>query len=145
MVLRNLELYGVPIVGQLCVLGNESSLGDPILGGPITAVACNYGNIRYRDRTPENAVWHDYSTGKMTGVGEGVWFTFPSPAIGMRAWGCFLKQSAGGAYIPLLRQKRYREFATTYYGDKPGLDQYVADLEEKDARYTARLRDGGYA
>jgi hypothetical protein len=119
------------------------------MGGPVTAIGFNFGNIRWRDRTAENAIWWDLSSGQMPGKNGGIWFTFPSPDVGMAAWGRFLKQSVGGAYIPLLRMKRWREFAEIYFGVTPGLDpnitleEYVAGLEDKAIRYTARAAAAG--
>ena len=115
----------------------------------MTSIGNNFGNLRWRGRTPENAIWWDLSNGKMAGEHGGVWFTFPSPDVGMDAWGRFLVQSVGGAYIPLLTQKRWREFAEIYFGTTPGLDpnvtldEYVAGLELKATLYTERARQAG--
>lgn len=128
------------------VLAAESSLGDPVLGGVVVREGFNVGSVKFRPRTIANGRWWDMSTGvSMEGErpGSGPWMRFPTADIGVDAWGLFLLT---GGYVDALNGHRWEAFASRYFGaDVPGFGTYVTDLEEKDARYTARLETGGYA
>ncbi len=87
--IRTRDRHGIRILPQLVVLGAETSLGDPKLGGPIVTEAYNLGCIKWRPRTAENAVYHDLSTGTFERRGV-LWFRFPTADAGMEAWGRFI-------------------------------------------------------
>ena len=76
---------------------------------------------------------------------RGELFAFPDADTGMLAWGMFLEAHG---YVPALTAHDWRAFTERYFGSDvhtaAEVDQYVADLEEKAARYAARLATGGF-
>lgn len=143
--MRNHDRYGVEVLPQLCVLAVESSLGDPVIGGVVVREGNNPGSIKWRPRSTSNYRWWDLSVGEsMEGErpGTGPWMKFPTPDIGMDAWGLFL---ALGGYVELLNAHRWRAFAERYFSAViPGFEQYVLDLERFYALFDARFVDGGF-
>jgi len=124
------------------VLGCESSLGDPNLGGPIVTEGSNFGSIKWRRRTESNAAYHDLSSGAMERRGS-LWFTFPTPDVGTRAWGLFI---ASEGYTAALNAEDWPGFAARYYGEKvPGFKTYLQDMQAMAARFKARAAAYGWS
>ncbi|HLA80900.1 MAG TPA: S-layer homology domain-containing protein, partial [Thermoleophilia bacterium] len=113
MVLQNVDWYGIPALSQLVIMAAETSLGDPKLGGSV-ARANNFGCLRYHGAdTP----WGLLSNGRIWAAGKD-WYSFSSAAVGMTAFGRYLKAGVDGFYVPILKQAYpdWEEFAAVYYG-----------------------------
>lgn len=127
----------------LCVLGAESSLGDPKLGGElITGGSHNYGCIHYMGtETP----WGALSSGKMTVRGID-WYKWPTPEVGMEAWGLYIKHGPSwkpGYYMSVY--PNWVEFSVVYYGaEVEGFQDYVHHLQELDGKFRRGLRSAGF-
>lgn len=114
------------------------------MGGPLTAEGNNFGCVKWRQRTEENATWYDLSNGQMERRGV-LWFTFPTPEIGMEAWGRYLSTLQNGHVKGLLNEEKWAGFAAIYYGAfVPGLAGYVNNLKLLADRFRLRAREGGF-
>jgi len=137
--------YGVPVRCLLVVMGAETSLGDPRLGGALVRYH-NYGCIRafgdYRSKP-----WGKLANGTVTVAGK-EWLTFPDMQRGVMAEGRLLKKGANGAYLRALTQQPpdWRTFARTYYGaNVMGLESYIANLNRLDKAFVARAAKAGFS
>ncbi len=86
MVIQNAHWYGIPPLPQLVIMAAETSLGDPRLGG-VLAQNNNFGCLRYHG---SDTPWGLLSDERIWVAGKD-WYSFPSPAVGMAAWGRYLK------------------------------------------------------
>lgn len=130
--------YGIPVRCQLAILGAETSLGDPELGGSL-ALQHNYGCLKWSDQRTK---WSILANGKVDIRGKW-WFTFPDVYTGMVAWGRYIKLGpmVNGEYtqryLPILNQRYgwHRPFANIYYGvGVPKLEDYIWDLRTIEDR-----------
>jgi hypothetical protein len=123
------------------VLGAETSLGDPNLGGPIVTQAYNLGCLKYRPRTPDNAIYHDLSSGIYERRGV-QWFRFLDPDAGMEAWGRFI---VAEGYRDALNAERWELFAGRYYGESvAGYAAYLNNLQLLAAKFADRAALAGF-
>jgi hypothetical protein len=137
--------YGIPTNITLAIIGAETSMGDPALGGELVA-AHNYGCMRYGVggvRVAELASGY----ASVRGVD---WWSFPTMEAGMMALGRYLKlgpMSDPGYYRQCFKRADWAErFAAVYYGrEVPGFSKYVAELRSIYARVTAIARAHGLA
>jgi len=131
------------VVLTLTILGAETSLGDPDLGGDlIRSGSCNYGCMKYAGRdTP----WGALSSGKVRVAGAD-WYTFPSPEVGMRAWGLLIAHGPTwkpGFYLSVYPD--WGDIASVYFGkDVAGFAEYVAGLKDQSAKFSKALKDAGF-
>lgn len=135
MVLQNAEWYGIPPLSQLVIMGAETSLGDPQLGGTL-ARRNNFGCLRYHGAdTP----WGSLADGRIWVAGYD-WYSFPTPDIGMAAFGRYLKVGANGFYFPILTGPTpdWHRFAVVYYGSGvSGFSSYVSRLQSLERSFRA--------
>ena len=140
--IRTRDRHCIRILPQLVVLGAETSLGDPKLGGPIVTEANNFGCIKWRPRTAENAVYHDLSVGTFERRGV-LWFRFPTADAGMEAWGRFIVTEG---YRDALNGERWELFAGRYYGETvAGYAAYLNNLQLLAAKFADRAALAGWA
>ena len=138
--------YGIDVLPMLVILGAESSLGDPELGGG-SVPAHNYGNLKSSD-TPSR--WQELANGRWYCPGQGWYFTYPSAEIGIMAEGRYLKMGPSfdpGWYKRLFDQTPidWAAFARLYYGaDVPGLAAYTANLYTLESRFRTRSLAAGF-
>lgn len=133
-------MHGIRILPQLVVLGAETSLGDPNLGGPIVTEAYNLGCIKWRPRTEANAGYYDLCVGTYARRGI-LWFRFPSAHVGMEAFGRFI---VAEGYRDALNAERWEVFAGRYYGETvPGYASYLNNLELLAAKFADRATLAG--
>ncbi|MFH0915012.1 MAG: S-layer homology domain-containing protein [bacterium] len=141
MVLQNAEWYGVPPLSQLVIMAAETSLGDPKLGGAL-ARRNNFGCMRYHGAgTP----WGLLSDGRVWVAGKD-WYSFATPALGMAAWGRYLKSAMDGFYLPILgsAQPDWDRFAAVYYGRRvSGFNSYVNRLQAIETRFRTMAAEQG--
>ncbi len=136
--------YGIPTNVTLAIVGAETSMGDPELGGELVD-HFNYGCLRYGVggvRVSELASGHVTVRGVE-------WWSFPDMRTGMMALGRYLKlgpMSNPGYYRQCFRSTDWAPaFAAVYYGaEVPGYWSYVAELRTIDARVTTIARTNGY-
>jgi len=141
MVLQNADWYGIPPLAQLVIMAAETSLGDPELGGAL-ARSNNFGCLRYHG---SDTPWGQLSDGRIWVAGKD-WYSFPTPAIGMAAWGRYLKSAMDGFYLPLLSAERplWEEFAAVYYGrGVSGFASYVNRLRSIESRFREMASERG--
>ena len=141
MVLQNADWYGIPPLAQLVIMAAETSLGDPELGGAL-ARSNNFGCLRYHGG---DTAWGQLSNGRIWVAGKD-WYSFPTPAIGMAAWGRYLKSAMNGLYLPLLCAERplWEEFAAVYYGrGVSGFASYVNRLRSIESRFREMASERG--
>jgi hypothetical protein len=141
MVLQNAKWYGIPPLSQLVIMAAETSLGDPVLGGTL-ARRNNFGCLRYSGAgTP----WGLLSDGRIRVAGKD-WYSFPTPQLGMAAWGRYLKLAADGFYLPILTaaDPDWERFASVYYGSGVlGLGSYVNRLDAIENHFRAMAAEQG--
>ncbi len=135
------DTMGIPVVMTLTILGAETSLGDPALGGPIVK-AYNWGCLKAGSTdTPWGALSN--GTVEIRGV---KWFRFPSPEVGMRAWGLYIAH--GPTWNPGYYLKSYpnwEDIAAVYYGSGvQDYSVYLRHLEQLAAKFSGKLKAGGY-
>ena len=141
MVLQNARWYGIPPLPQLVIMAAETSLGDPRLGGAV-ARSNNFGCLRYHG---SDTPWGQLSDGR-TWVAGRDWYSFPSPAVGMAAFGRYLKSAMDGQYVLLLSAQRplWEEFAAVYYGrGVSGFGSYVDRLRALESRLREMAAEQG--
>jgi hypothetical protein len=141
MVIQNAEWYGIPPLSQLVIMGAETSLGDPKLGGSV-ARHYNFGCLRYHGAgTP----WGLLSNGKIWVAGKD-WYSFPSAQVGMAAFGRYLKAGVDGFYVPILSAAHpdWGRFAAIYYGrNVSGYSSYVNRLNALERSFRAEAAEAG--
>ncbi len=135
------EEFGIPVVMTLTILGAESSLGDPRLGGE-SAKNHNYGCLKYGGtQTP----WGALSSGKATFKGAD-WYVFPDAATGVRAWGLYISQ--GPTWKPgfyLRSYPNWEDIAAVYYGESvAGFADYLENLRGLANKFSTGLRLAGF-
>lgn len=141
MVIQNAEWYGIPVIAQLVILAAETALGDPKAGGEL-ARNYNFGCLRF-GRT--DSPWGELSDGKVTVAGSD-WYSFPSPSVGMMAFGRYLKAGVKGHYVGCLTATPidWRRFASVYYGENVGgFEAYVVKLHDFEDRYRNMAAEHG--
>lgn len=136
--------YGIPTNITLAIIGAETSMGDPDLGGPLVD-AHNYGCMRYGVGAVKVGELADGYV-EVRGL---KWWSFPTMEAGMMALGRYLKlgpTSQPGRYRQIFKKADWFEaFAAIYYGrEVPGFRQYVANLKAIYARVTAIARGHGW-
>lgn len=146
------DWYGVPLHFQVAVLGAETSMGDPKLGGKLARVY-NFGCIRAFPGW-QKTKWGMLANGTIR-VGGKLWLRFPSADQGMYAWGRFIKlRGYAQDYLryPLGKPGHwmiggidwYTPFASRYYGaNVRGFRAYVAELRAIDLKYIRLARAQG--
>jgi hypothetical protein len=142
MLVNNWRWYGIDVLPQLVILTAETSLGSPEHGGALVE-ANNFGCMRYSSTSSKWAILSDGSV-EVAGLD---WFHFPSPTVGMMAWGRYLKVAHDGYYRRALGEKPYdwEAFAKLYFGEGvDGFDDYVATLRRYEEKYRAIAEDNGF-
>lgn len=141
MLVKLQEELGVPVLMSLTILGAETSLGDPNLGGQ-SVLNYNYGCLKWMGT---NTPWGALSSGKDTFKGDD-WYVFPDAATGVWAWGLYITKGPTwnpGYYLQVYPD--WRKVAALYYGDKvAGYEDYVANLTSLYSKFTAELRKAGF-
>ncbi len=133
MVVQNARWYGIPVLPQLVIMAAETSLGDPRLGGTL-ARNYNFGCMRYHG---SDTPWGLLSSGKIWVAGKD-WYAFPSPQVGMAAFGRYLKAAMDGFYVPILTaaEPDWDRFAGVYYGRYvSGFSSYVTRLHTLENKF----------
>ncbi len=133
MVVQNARWYGIPVLPQLVIMAAETSLGDPKLGGTL-ARNYNFGCMRYHG---SDTAWGLLSSGKIWVAGKD-WYAFPSPQVGMAAFGRYLKTAVDGFYMPILTaaDPDWDRFAGVYYGrNVSGFSSYVGRLHTLENKF----------
>ncbi len=132
--------YGIPPHILLAIMGAETSLGDPVLGGRLISEGhYNYGCIRAFANYSVTK-WGMLATGTVRVAGKD-WLAFPSMEMGMMALGRYLKvgpASNPGYYLRTFRDNRgWPEAVASVYYDRniPGFWAYVANLKALDAKF----------
>ncbi|NLV71533.1 MAG: S-layer homology domain-containing protein [Actinobacteria bacterium] len=141
MVLQNAEWYGIPPLSQLVIMAAETSLGDPKLGGTL-ARHNNFGCLRYHGATTP---WGLLSDGRVWAAGKD-WYSFPTPQVGMAAFGRYLKAGLDGFYAPILAAASpdWERFAALYYGRSVGgFSSYVKRLNAIERSFRAEAAEYG--
>lgn len=142
MLVDNWRWYGFDVLPQLVILGAETSLGDPRLGGQLVWEN-NFGSLRYHGA---NSRWGELADGRAWIAGKD-WYSFPSPEIGMMAFGRYLKVGVDGFYRRALGDTPYdwEAFASVYYGrGVPGLDRYIRNLRALESRFREKAAEAGF-
>jgi hypothetical protein len=141
--------YGIAPHILLSILGAETSLGDPVLGGKlISGESHNYGCLRYF-KAASSTPWGSLATGTMKVAGKD-WLVFPDMATGMKAWALYITQgplASPGYYMRCFRDNRGwpAAFASTYYGrNVSGYWTYVANLKALDAKFVRVAAEHGW-
>lgn len=137
--------YGVAPHIMLSIIGAETSMGDPALGGRLISDGHhNYGCLRFgiHPKCDQLAV------GSVTIAGRD-WYSFPSMQNGMMALGRYLKvgpASNPGYYMRCFAANTnwYRSFARVYYGNVSGLEAYIANLKAIDSKLISTARANGW-
>lgn len=136
------RIYDIPVLDMLVILGAETSIGDPSLGGQLVGVN-NFGCVRAFSGW-ETTPWGAWANGTIT-IRSRQWLTWPSPEVGLYAWCRYIRRGVGGAYPAILERGDWAAFARIYYGaDVPGLETYTADLYAIQARMRALAGAHGY-
>lgn len=124
---------GIEPLWALVILGAETSLGDPAMGGEL-ARRNNFGCIKADVKGP----WADTADGKVT-VRDKEWWTWPDAAAGMDAWGLYFSTRHGGEYPRLAAADDWEGFASIYYGSTvAGCAVYAASLRERAQNIRAK-------
>lgn len=142
MVVDNWHWYGIDVLPQLVIIGAETSLADPKLGGELVS-ANNFGCLRYHGADTR---WGELATRKVWVSGKD-WYFFSSPEIGMMALGRYLKVGHDGLYRQLLDAPPYdwEAFAAAYYGSNvPGFAAYVGNLRSLERAFRGRAAAAGF-
>jgi hypothetical protein len=74
------------------------------------------------------------------------WYAFPSPQVGMAAFGRYLKAGVDGFYVPILSAKNpdWERFAAVYYGRSvSGFSSYVSRLHTFENRFRSMAAGQG--
>lgn len=141
MIVRLRDVYQIPILATLAVLGAETSLGDRTGMGGVLAERRNFGCIRASVKGP----WADTSDGTVNVRGT-EWYTWPDAEIGMHAWGLYFSTAFEGLYLGAVARDDWRSLAAVYYGRAvAGYDGYVADLEGRVKNIRAKAARAGYS
>lgn len=136
MVVSLREWYGIQPLWTLSILGAETSMGDPVLGGRLVGYN-NFGCMRAGDATTK---WGMLASGTVSVAGR-VWWRFPSPLIGMMAWGRLIKLE----YLPLLQQGGVSGAYGKYYGrEVAGFATHLAELRQIEKSVAAKARAAGW-
>jgi hypothetical protein len=102
----------------------------------------NFGCMRYHG---PGTSWGLLSDGKIWVAGRD-WYSFPSPDVGMAAWGRYLKSAMNGFYVPILSASHpdWERFAAVYYGrGVSGFGSYVSRLNAIENRFRVMAADHG--
>ncbi len=133
------DLYNVPILATLVILGAETSLGDPKLGGTL-AKRHNPGCIKASAKGP----WQYTADGTVV-VRNQEWWTWPDALMGMDAWGQYISERFDGRYLELIAEDDWRGLASIYYGKTVyGFENYADDLEWRVKNVRAKALQAGY-
>jgi hypothetical protein len=137
--------YGLPARAMLTVMGAETSMGDPALGGHLVEHN-NFSCIRsypgYQDTK-----WGKLANGTVWVAGK-EWLSFPTMEAGVMAVGRLMKlgpRDSPGTYKRTLVDRDWPAFAHYWFGATvPGLTTYIANLRDIDATLAAKARKAGY-
>jgi hypothetical protein len=144
MVLKMRDWYGIEPLWTLTILGAETSIADPKLGGRLVKYN-NFGCIRSGS---EKTKWGQLANGTIV-VGGKRWWTYPDPWIGMAAWGRLIKvgpASNPGYYLQKMQMGDWAGFCRTYYGaNVPGLESYTDNILYLLGRFKSRANAAGWA
>lgn len=149
MLLNAQRYYGVPARAMLTVMGAETSMGDPHLGGAGMVGAHNYGCMRAYGLWSKTK-WGELASGTIWLSGRN-WLAFPSPVIGVNAMGRLMKVGPThkpGEYKACLISvpPDWERFARTWYGaDVAGCVQYIANLNVIYKRLGVKAEGAGYS
>ena len=131
MVMALREWYGITPLWTLSILGAETSMADPQLGGALVGFN-NFGCMKAGDPT---TAWGKLANGT-TVINGMTWWTFPDVWTGMVAWGRLIKLE----YLDLLKAGGVSAAAPKYYGiNVTGYTEYVANLKHIEAAVNAKL------
>lgn len=134
-----LERHGIKPLWALVILGAETSLGDPVMGGEL-AQRSNFGCIRASTKGP----WADTADGTVSVRGID-WWTWPDAFFGIHAWGSYLSSRFNGEYLRLLAADDWEGFASLYYGKTvDDCAAYAASLRERADGIRKRASLAGY-
>jgi len=142
MIVDNWHWYGIDVLPQLVIIGAETSLADPKLGGELVS-ANNFGCLRFHGTDTR---WGELAGGRVW-VQSKDWYSFSSPEIGMMALGRYLKVGHDGLYRQVLGAPPYdwEAFAAAYYGsDVPGFAAYVQNLRALERSFRGRAAAAGF-
>lgn len=135
----SLERYGIKPLWALVILGAETSLGDPLMGGEL-AVRNNFGCIK----ASVKGAWADTADGTVNIRGKD-WWTWPDAFFGIHAWGTYLSSRFNGEYIKMLADDNWVGFAHVYYGiATKGCAAYADGLIERARLIRERAAKAGY-
>ena len=137
--------YGIPARSMLTVIGAETSMGDPVLGGHLVAHH-NYGCLRaYGDY--QNTKWGKLANGTVTVAGK-EWLSFPTMEAGVMAVGRLMKlgpRDNPGTYKRTLIDRDWPAFAHYWFGATvPGLRRTSPTCATSTRRLAAKARKAGY-
>jgi hypothetical protein len=131
----------------LSVMGAETSLGDPKLGGDLIRYGShNYGCMK---AGPKTTPWGALADGTVVVAGK-TWFTFPDVETGVRALALLLAKGPShkpGYYARCFRNNTgwMRDFALVYYGaNVTGLGDYIRNLTTLDAKFRSTAARYGW-
>jgi hypothetical protein len=141
MIVRLRDVYQIPILATLAILGAETSLGDLTgMGGKLAEEACNYGGIKCHAIGP----WSETATGRITIRGSD-WWTWPDAQTGMDAWGKYLSLRNDGIYMRCLESDDFAALSGIYFGaDVAGYDAYREDILKRVQNIRAKAAKAGY-
>ena len=138
MIIRLRDEYKIPILATLVILGKETSLGDPVMGGEL-ARKNNFGCIKATTRGP----WEETANG--TTVIRGTqWWTWPDARTGMDAWGWYLSTRFDGAYLKWIAEGDWQAFCERYHGLVAGIEAHTIDVLHRVANIRARAAREGF-
>lgn len=143
MVLKMRDWYGIEPLWTLTILGAETSIADPKLGGRLVKYN-NFGCIRSGS---EKTKWGQLANGTIV-VGGKRWWTYPDPWVGMAAWGRLIKvgpTSNPGYYLERLKAGDWQGWASVYYGSTvPGFKDYLANILKIACSFRAKAHAAGF-
>jgi hypothetical protein len=140
MVLKMRDWYGIEPLWTLTILGAETSLADPKLGGRLVG-ANNFGCMRSGSASTK---WGSLACGTITVAGK-KWWVFPDPWTGMVAWGRLIKVGQDGFYLKKLQESDWRGFCEVYYGKGvPGFEKYLANVLKINASFKSKAFAAGF-
>ena len=134
--------YGIPPHVLLTIIGCETSMGDPVLGGRLVQYH-NYGCLRFGSGGFW-CKWGALASGTVE-VGGRVWCAYPSMEQGMMALGRLLKVgpvSDPGYYLRCFKRGDWAAFAAVW--NPAGGQRYVEKLRKLDATLCRVAARWGY-
>lgn len=143
MVVALKDEFGIPVALTLTILGAETSLGDPVLGGEL--ISGGHNNFGCMKWSAASTPWGALATGKVKIRGID-WYSFPDAETGMRAWGLYISQ--GPTWNPgyyLKTYPKWEDFCAVYYGsDVKDFHVYLRHVEQLYAKFSGGLKAVGF-